>query len=93
MLTLTKKITVGLTVTLLLLSLVCFAVAQVEKVNINTASAEQLAKLKGIGPALAQRIIEYREKNRPFEKPEDITKVKGIGPKIWEDNKGIIVVE
>ena len=93
MLMLTKKLTVGLTITLLLLSLVCFAVAQEEKVNINTASAEQLTQLKGIGPALAQRIIEYREKNDPFEKPEDLMKVKGIGQKTFESIKDAIVVE
>ena len=67
--------------------------AEEAKVNLNTATAADLEALPGIGPAYAQRIIEYREKNGPFEKPEDITKVKGIGPKIWEDNKGIIVVE
>ena len=75
------------------LSLVSFAVAQEGKVNINTASVEELAQLKGIGPALAQRIIEYREKIAPFEKPEDLMKVKGIGEKTFESIKGAIVVK
>ena len=42
------------------------------KININTASAEELENLKQVGPNYAIRIIEYREKNGPFEKPEDI---------------------
>lgn len=50
-----------------------------EIVNINTADVERLKKLKGIGPAMAQRIIDYREANGSFQAPEDIMQVKGIG--------------
>ena len=48
-------------------------------VNINTATADELTKLKGIGPAMAQRIVEYREENGMFQSPEDLQRVKGIG--------------
>ena len=67
--------------------------AEVEKININTASAEELVTLEKIGPKLAESIIEFREKNGPFEKPEDIIKVKGIGEKTYELIKDRIVVE
>ena len=66
---------------------------EIEKININTASVEELVQLKWIGPKYAQRIVEYREKNGPFEKPEDIILVSGIGPRAWEANKDRIVVE
>lgn len=61
-------------------------------VNLNTASEEQLATLKGIGPAKAKAIIEYRTKNRGFKKVEDILIVKGIGPKIFDTIKNDITV-
>jgi competence protein ComEA len=64
-----------------------------DKVNLNTASVEELMQLKRIGPKLAARIVEYRENNGPFKKPEDIMKVKGIGPKTWELNKDRIATE
>ena len=64
-----------------------------EKVNINTATAEEIAQLKNIGSAYAMRIVEYRQENGPFEKPEDIQKVKGIGEKTYELIKNNIVVE
>ncbi len=52
---------------------------QLSTININQASAISLQKLPGIGPVLSQRILEYREKNEPFEKLTDLKKVKGIG--------------
>jgi len=50
-----------------------------EKININKASLEQLVYLPGIGPELAKRIIEYREKNGKFASILELEKVKGIG--------------
>lgn len=66
---------------------------EVEKININTATVEELVKLKQIGPAYAQRIVDYRTEHGPFEKPEDIVNVTGIGPKTFELNKDAIVTE
>lgn len=65
----------------------------ISKVNINTASLEQLMDLDGIGEAYASRIIEYREKNGPFQAPDDLLKIKGIGEKILDANKDRIVVK
>ena len=48
-------------------------------VNINTADARLLDTLPGIGPAMAQRIIEYRETQGRFETVEDLKRVRGIG--------------
>ena len=63
------------------------------KVNINTATVKELVKLKRIGQKVAERIIQYREKEGPFQKPEDIMKVKGVGMKIFEANKDRITVK
>jgi len=51
------------------------------KININTASLEQLQNLTGVGPSKAEGIISYREENGPFQKPEDLLNVSGIGEK------------
>ena len=62
------------------------------KVNINTASQAELDSLPGIGPALAQRIIDFRVENGNFNSIEDIQNVKGIGDSKYEDIKDKIVV-
>jgi competence protein ComEA len=62
------------------------------KVNINTASVEDLTRLDQIGTRTAERIVEYRTANGPFKAPEDLMKVKGIGPKIFEKNRDRISV-
>jgi competence protein ComEA len=61
-------------------------------ININTADAGQLDSLPGIGPTLAQRIIDYRQANGPFKTIDEIKNVSGIGDKKFEDIKGLITV-
>jgi competence protein ComEA len=60
-------------------------------VNVNSADANTLAReLDGIGPAKAQAIVEYRQKNGPFRSAEDLLKVQGIGQKVLDQNKANI---
>jgi len=62
-------------------------------ININTSDKEELTQIPGIGPALARKIIAYREKNGLFYFPEDITKVPGIGKVKYERIKDFITTE
>ena len=64
---------------LIVITLFAFAGLANAAVNINTATQEQLETLKGVGPAKAKEIIEYRKKNGPFKSVDDLDKVKGIG--------------
>jgi competence protein ComEA len=66
--------------------------AATEKININTASVEELDKLPGIGPAIGKAIIDYRTTNGPFKQIEDINDVKGIGDALFEKIKDQITV-
>ena len=59
-------------------------VAPPERVDINTASAGELQSLPGIGPVLAERIVEHRETYGPFGCPEELLAVKGIGERLLD---------
>lgn len=61
-------------------------------VDLNTAGAEELKTLSGIGDALAARIIAYREENGPFGSIEEIKKVNGVGDKTYEANRERLTV-
>ncbi|CAG0989717.1 partial ComE operon protein 1, partial [Gammaproteobacteria bacterium] len=61
-------------------------------ININTATLEELDLLPGIGPSIAQAIIDYRTQNGPFKTIEDINAVKGIGDALFAKIKDSITV-
>ena len=62
------------------------------QININTASATQLAMLPGVGPTIAERIISYRTK-RPFKEAKHLLRVKGVGSKTYGKVKSYLSVE
>jgi competence protein ComEA len=66
---------------------------QTARLNINTASAEELEKLPGIGKGFSERIIEHREKFGPFRKPEHLIMVRGISDKRFRALRDMITVE
>ena len=61
-------------------------------INVNTASAEQLAELKGLGVKKAQSIIDYRQAHGPFTNIADLMNVKGIGVKFIEKNSKYLAI-
>lgn len=77
---------------LTLLLILFFATAALAKVNINTASVDELIALNGIGKVKAEAIVAYRTANGPFKTVDDLTKVKGLGGKNLEKIKNDITV-
>lgn len=81
----------------LLMAIVCaslfYATAALAAVNVNTAGADQLQTLDGIGQVKAQAIIKERKANGPYENLEDLTRVKGIGQKTVEGLRSEITVD
>ena len=68
-------------------------VAEGEKINLNTATAEEFQRLPGIGESRAQAIVADREENGPFRIPEDLTRVAGIGEGILQGLLDYVTVE
>ena len=62
-------------------------------VNVNTDPAEKLETLPGIGPTKAKAIVEFRSKNGPFKRAEDLNRVPGIGPATVERLRGLITLD
>jgi len=89
-----KRFAVIVSVVFFMISIVpCVSADEGEKININTATVEQLTALKGVGEKYAERIVQFRTENGPFSSPEDIVKVPGIGQKIFEQNKDRITIK
>ena len=66
---------------------------EAEKVYLNRAGSQELQRLNGVGPKLAERILEDRQKNGPYKTPQDFLRVKGVGPKILEKNLQLMVFD
>lgn len=62
------------------------------KVCLNTASTLELQRLPGVGPQLAQTIVDYRNANGPFRNIRELTKVRGVGPKRFETLKNLVSI-
>ncbi len=61
-------------------------------IDINRASAEDFARLPGVGPKLAQQIVAYRTRQGPFRRVEDLMVIKGIGSKKWHALRPFVCV-
>ena len=70
----------------------CIGLFATEKLDINKADKAGLETVKGIGPSLAQKILDYRKANGPFKSVDDLQNVKGIGPATLEKMKPMLTV-
>jgi competence ComEA-like helix-hairpin-helix protein len=89
---LTLKLAILLLYATLAFSVSAFARTQSDnRININTASIENLQTLPGIGPKLAARIIAHRQKHGPFKRPQDLIIVRGMSAKKFRPIAHLIV--
>ena len=77
---------------LLVTALLGSGLAWAVPVDINTADAQTLETLNGIGPSKAAAIVEYRKANGPFKTVDDLSKVKGVGEKLVDKNRTNLAV-
>jgi competence protein ComEA len=88
-----RRVKYSVIASLCLLPLIGPAALGGEPVNLNAASADELATLDNIGPVKAEAIVEYREANGAFGSIQALTQVSGIGERTVEMNLDSIVVE
>ena len=70
-----------------------FAAVLLLILNLNTATPRDLETLPGVGPALARRIVEFREKKGGFKRPEELLAIPGISEKKWKVIRGLVEVK
>ncbi len=63
-----------------------------DPLNVNAASASALETLPGIGPTYAERIVQYRSAQRPFQRVDELQRIRGIGPKTLADLRPLVHV-
>ncbi len=68
-------------------------IEQHSSININSFKIDELRRLPGVGPKLAERILEYRKRHGSFKSKEELMRVKGIGEKKFEKIKSLIALE
>ena len=69
------------------------ALASARQVDVNTATVAELERLPGVGPVLAQRIMDDRTRHGAFRDPEDLQRVNGVGPKTLEGMKDYVTTQ
>lgn len=62
-------------------------------INLNSASAEELGTLPGVGPVMAQRIVDWRKEHGPFSSVDELDAVSGVGPKLMEQLRDLVTVQ
>ena len=78
----------------ILACLIALPLAAADQVNINTASAQQIAEaLNGVGISKAEKIVEYREQHGPFVHIDELVNVKGIGLRTVDKNRDAISLD
>lgn len=63
-----------------------------ERIDLNRATAEELQRLPAIGPVLARRIVEHREKHGPFKRPQDVIAIRGVSAKRYRQIAHLLMV-
>lgn len=87
-----RRIGLGVLAAALATSALAAGAAPAGKVNVNTASVEQLQLLPRIGPKVADRIVAFRKANGPFTQPEELMRVRGIGERSFKHLEPYVAV-